>query len=198
MLAAEAERRLAGMTLPVGYRLEVGGQAESQRTAFRQLLVVFVVGVLGVLALLVAQFRSMRAALLVLLTLPPALSGAVLSLRLTGVPMNVSSLMGLVLLVGLVVKNGILLVEAALHRIEAGQPPSVALRGAGRRRLRPILMTTLCTVFGLLPLAFAFGAGSELQRPLAVAVIGGLLFSTGATLFLLPSLARVFLRGQLP
>ena len=73
-------------------------------------------------------------------------------------------------------------------------PLADALRGAGRRRLRPILMTTLCTIFGLLPLAFALGAGSELQRPLAVAVVGGLLFSTVATLFVLPALARFFLR----
>ena len=91
---------------------------------------------------------------------------------------------------------GILLIEVALHRLEAGLPLPAALRGAGRRRLRPILMTTLCTIFGLLPLAFSLGAGSELQRPLAVAVIGGLLFSTAATLFVLPALARYFLRGH--
>jgi multidrug efflux pump subunit AcrB len=188
-LTREVRRRLTGLVPPRGYRIEIGGQAESQGVAFRQLLVVFAVGIVAVFALLVAQLRSARAALLVLLTLPPALSGALLSLRLTGVPMNVSSLMGLVLLVGLVVKNGILLVENAVRRTEVGEPLRVAIRGAGRRRLRPILMTTLCTVFGLLPLAFAFGAGSELQRPLAVAVIGGLVFSTGATLFLLPALA---------
>ncbi|PYT36988.1 MAG: hypothetical protein DMF52_04985 [Acidobacteria bacterium] len=104
--------------------------------------------------------------------------------------------MGLVLLVGLVVKNGILLIEVALQRLGAGMALPAALRGAGRRRLRPILMTTLCTIFGLLPLAFSLGAGSELQRPLAVAVIGGLLFSTVATLFVLPALAEFFLRGR--
>src|SRR3989442_7105755 len=104
--------------------------------------------------------------------------------------------MGIVLLVGVVVKNGILLVGSAIGRIDAGEPLGGALLFAGRRRLRPILMTTLCTIFGLLPLAFSLGAGSELQRPLAVAVIGGLLFSTAATLFLLPALARYFLRGH--
>jgi multidrug efflux pump subunit AcrB len=132
---------------------------------------------------------------LVLLTVPPALGGGILFLALTGVPLNVSSLMGLVLLVGLVVKNGILLVGSALGRIETGEPVGDALSFAGRRRLRPILMTTLCTVFGLMPLAFSLGAGSELQRPLAVAVIGGLIFSTAATLFLLPALAPPFLKG---
>jgi len=192
-LAAEVRRRLAGLSLPPGYRIDLGGQAESQSAAFGQLLSVLALGVIAVFALLVGQFRSSRAALLVLLTVPPALAGGVIFLRATSVPLNVSSLMGLVLLVGLVVKNGILLVENAIARMEDGQPLRVAIRHAGRRRLRPILMTTLCTIFGLLPLAFALGAGSELQRPLAVAVIGGLLFSTAATLLLLPALAPWFL-----
>jgi MFS family permease len=159
-------------------------------------LTVLALGVLAVFAVLVAQFRSGRAALLVLLTVPPALAGGLLFLAVARVPLNVSSLMGLVLLVGLVVKNGILLVEVTLDRLEAGLPLPAALRRAGKRRLRPILMTTLCTIFGLLPLAFSLGAGSELQRPLAVAVIGGLLFSTAATLFALPALAELFLRGH--
>jgi HAE1 family hydrophobic/amphiphilic exporter-1 len=101
--------------------------------------------------------------------------------------------MGLVLLVGLVVKNGILLVQKAQELIEAGDMPEAALTLAARRRLRPILMTTLCTIFGLLPLAFAWGAGSELQRPLAIAVVGGLLVSTLATLVALPLLGARFI-----
>ena len=190
--------RLRGLTLPPGYRLEIGGRAESQAQAFREILLVLGLGLLVVFAVLVAQFRSARAALLVLLTVPPALGGGILFLAITRVPLNVSSLMGLVLLVGLVVKNGILLVGSALERLESGQVLRGALMLAGRRRLRPILMTTLCTVFGLLPLAFSLGAGSELQRPLAVAVIGGLLFSTAATVFLLPALAGSFLREPRP
>lgn len=193
-LASEVKRRLAGLVVPSGYRIELGGQAESQKAAFAQLLAVLALGVLAVFALLVGQFRSGRAAILVLMTVPPALAGGVIFLRVTNVPLNVSSLMGLVLLVGLVVKNGILLIENALARVEDGQPLAVAIRHAGRRRLRPILMTTLCTIFGLLPLALGLGAGSELQRPLAVAVIGGLLISTAATLILLPALSARFLR----
>jgi len=198
-LTREVRRRLRTLTLPPGYRLEVGGRAESQAQAFRELSLVLGLGVLIVFAVLVAQFQSARAALGVLLTVPPALAGGILFLAATGVPLNVSSLMGLVLLVGLVVKNGILLVEGALDRLRAGFALPAAVSFAGRRRLRPILMTTLCTIFGLLPLAFAVGAGSELQRPLAVAVIGGLTFSTAATLLALPSLATVFLpRGDAP
>lgn len=195
-LATEVARRLAGLPLPPGYRIDLGGQAESQKAAFKQLLSVLLLGVLAVFSLLVGQFQSSRAAFLVLLTVPPAIAGGLLFLRVTHVPLNVSSLMGLVLLVGLVVKNGILLVENAVVRIEEGQPIRVAIRHAGRRRLRPILMTTLCTIFGLLPLAFGVGAGSELQRPLAVAVIGGLVLSTAATLLLLPALATRFLHAK--
>ncbi len=184
--------RLAKLTLPVGYRAEIGGRAESQGRAFRDLAQVLGIGVLAVFAVLVAQFRSVSAAFLVLLTVPLALSGGVLSLFVCRVPLNVSSVMGLVLLVGLVVKNGILLVQKAQELVAAGVSPADALVAAARRRLRPILMTTLCTVFGLLPLAFALGSGSELQRPLAVAVVGGLLLSTIGTLVALPLLGTRF------
>jgi len=193
-VAREVRKRVRGLELPLGYRVEVGGQAESQAAAFTQLLVVLGLGLLAVFSVLVAQFRSARAALLVLVSVPPALAGGILFLALTRTALDVSSMMGLVLLVGLVVKNGILLVEHAIVRGEAGESSLHAFRQAGRRRLRPILMTTLCTLFGLLPLAFSIGAGSELQRPLAVAVIGGLLFSTATTLFLLPAVAARFLK----
>ena len=191
--ARAVAERLSKLPLPPGYRSEIGGRAESQGRAFRDLAQVLALGVLAVFAVLVAQFRSAKAALLVLLLVPVALSGGVLSLFVCGVPLNVSSVMGLVLLVGLVVKNGILLVQKAQELIEAGDMPEAALTLAARRRLRPILMTTLCTIFGLLPLAFAWGAGSELQRPLAIAVVGGLLVSTLATLVALPLLGARFI-----
>jgi multidrug efflux pump subunit AcrB len=152
-------------------------------------------GLIVVFAVLVAQFGSARAALLVLLTVPPAIAGGLLAILVTRINLDVSSLMGLVLLVGLVVKNGILLLGAALAQMDDGAPVGEALMAAAKRRLRPIVMTTACTVFGLLPLAFALGPGSELQRPLAVVVIGGLLVSTATTLLALPALARLALRG---
>ena len=115
--------------------------------------------------------------------------GAVGLLLLTKTPLNVSSLMGLILLVGLVVKNGIILLDFTRHRMQEERVPlGVALQEAGRVRLRPILMTTLCTLFGLLPLALGLGAGAELQKPLALAVIGGLALSTPITPSLVPAL----------
>jgi HAE1 family hydrophobic/amphiphilic exporter-1 len=133
--------------------------------------------------------------MLVLLTIPPAIAGGLVALAVTRTNLDVSSLMGLVLLVGLVVKNGILLIGFALARMGEGEAVNDALIAAAERRVRPIVMTTACTIFGLLPLALALGPGSELQRPLAVVVIGGLVVSTGVTLLALPALARLALKG---
>jgi multidrug efflux pump subunit AcrB len=126
---------------------------------------------------------------------PLSIVGAFGLLLLTGTPLNVSSFMGLILLIGLIVKNGIILVDHAHVLAERGASWDEALVRAGGVRLRPILMTTLCTLFGLFPLALGLGAGSELQRPLALAVMGGLALSTPITLFVVPTLL-VAIRGR--
>jgi multidrug efflux pump subunit AcrB len=182
----QIRERLSRTALPPGVSLEYGGQYVGQREAFRQLLLVLALATAGVLLVMVAQFGSFRGPLVILLAASLGLTGALGALALTGVPFNVSSFMGLILLVGLVVKNGIILFDAARGFRAAGLGEHAALIEAGRIRLRPIVMTTLCTLAGLLPLAFGLGAGSELQRPLAVAVIGGLTLSTLVTLVLLP------------
>ncbi len=188
-VSAELASRLSGVTPPPGGSIEIGGRAESARETQADLAGVFALGLLAVLAVLVGQFRAILPSLLILATVPPALAGAFVLLWATGTPLNASSLIGLVLLVGLVVKNGILLVERAQRNAAAGLPPRIAALEAARRRMRPILMTTLCTLFGLLPLALGLGAAGEMQRPLALAVVGGLVVSTAATLFVLPAFA---------
>jgi CzcA family heavy metal efflux pump len=179
--------RLATTPRPAGVTLEYGGQYAGQRDAFRQLLLVLALAGGAVLLVMVAQFGSFRGPLMILLAASLGLTGALGALALTGVPFNVSSFMGLILLVGLVVKNGIILLDAAQGLRRAGLGPEDALAEAGRIRLRPILMTTVCTLAGLLPLALGLGAGAELQQPLAIAVIGGLTLSTLVTLLLLPA-----------
>ncbi len=184
---AEVKSRLNAVALPVGYSFEVGGQYQSQRQAFRELLLVFAIAASLVFTILVIQFRAFKPALLILLAAPLSFGGAFFLLLLTRTELNVSSAMGLILLIGLVVKNGIVLLDYA-HRLEAeGASLGEAMARAARVRLRPILMTTLCTLFGLLPLALGIGAGAELQKPLALAVIGGLSLSTLVTLYLVPS-----------
>jgi multidrug efflux pump subunit AcrB len=169
---ADITTALQKLPLPVGYSYEIGGQYESQRQAFRELLMVFGLGAFLVLAVLVIQFRAFIPATLILIAGPLSLCGALLLLIVTGTDLNVSSAMGLILLIGLVVKNGIMLLDFSEQLQENGESFEVAIAHAGRIRLRPILMTTFCTLFGLLPLALGLGAGAELQKPLALAVIG--------------------------
>jgi multidrug efflux pump subunit AcrB len=197
-IVRDARARLRGLALPEGYHLEIGGQYEGERQTFRDIGVVLGFGILAVCVVLMAQFRRARHALLVLATAPLALVGALLTLWATGVPLNASSLMGCVLLIGLVVKNGILLLEqfeaSILIRNPEGDSTDVvadALVAAGSVRVRPILMTTIATLAGLAPLALGVGAGAEIQRPLAIAVIGGLSISTVISLLVLPALVRL-------
>ena len=185
---AEITTKLQSLKLPVGYTWEVGGQYLSQRHAFQELLEVLGIASALVFVVLVTHFRSFRPAVLILAAAPLSLAGALLALAATGTELNVSSAMGLVLLIGLVVKNGIVLLDYAERERERGIAPAEAVYDAARVRLRPILMTTLCTLFGLVPLGLGIGAGAELQRPLALAVIGGLALSTAITLYLIPAM----------
>lgn len=187
---------LASHPAPAGIRIEIGGQYAGQQEAFHALLLVLLLAALSVTAVMVVQFQSFVEPLVVLIVAPISFVGAVVLLLITGTQLNVSSFMGLILLVGLIVKNGIILLDFTRYRmVHDNVPLEIGLRDAARTRLRPILMTTLCTLFGLLPLALGLGAGSELQRPLALAVIGGLALSTPITLYMVPSLL-VLIRGK--
>jgi len=192
----DVRKVLADNPPPAGVRVELGGQYASQRQAFRALLLVLGLAAASVIGVMVLQFQSFVEPLVILLAAPLSFVGALLLLLITGTALNVSSFMGLILLVGLIVKNGIILLDFTRHRMRAdGLALEQAIREAARIRLRPILMTTLCTLFGLLPLALGLGAGSELQRPLALAVIGGLALSTPITLYIVPTLL-VAIRGR--
>jgi multidrug efflux pump subunit AcrB len=166
----------------------VGGLYESQQASFKSLMIVMALAILLVFGVLVAQFRRFTSSLVILSAAPLSLVGAFGLLLITKTPLNVSSFMGLILLVGLIVKNGIILVDYADIISETEPNRMEALAQAGAVRLRPILMTTLCTLFGLLPLALGLGAGAEMQKPLAIAVIGGLSVSTVITLVFVPVL----------
>jgi multidrug efflux pump subunit AcrB len=193
---ADVRSILAKNPQPNGIRVEIGGQYASQQEAFRALLLVLFLAAASVIAVMVIQFQSFVEPLVVLLAAPLSFVGAMVLLLITGTPLNVASFMGLILLVGLIVKNGIILLDFTRHRMKTENLPlEPAIREAARIRLRPILMTTLCTLFGLLPLALGLGAGSELQKPLALAVIGGLALSTPITLYLVPTLL-VAIRGR--
>ena len=185
----DVQKMMSGVSLPTGTTYEIGGQYESQQSSFRDLLMVLGLALGAVFVVLVIQFRSFAPALIILSAAPLSLVGVFAMLLVTRTALNVSSFMGIILMVGLVVKNGIILFEY-VHKLgkEEKMPLSEALVMAGKIRVRPILMTTLATLFGLLPLALGIGSGAELQRPLALAVIGGLLLSTFLTLLVMPVL----------
>jgi multidrug efflux pump subunit AcrB len=191
---AEAAVRAALRDLPVpsATQIEIGGQAASARGARNELVTVALTATVLVLIILILQLHSLRYALVVLVGAPLSTVGGLVVLAATGISLDVSSMTGLILLVGLVVKNGILLLENAQHHLAEGLDLEAALIAAARRRLRPILMTTTATLAGLAPLAFGIGAGAELQRPLAVAVIGGLTLATLVTLVVTPGLTALF------
>jgi multidrug efflux pump subunit AcrB len=193
---AAVRAKLSGWQLPVGYTWELGGLYDQQQAAFHSLLLELVIAPVAVAAVLLFQLRSLGLTLAVLAAAPLALAGGVATLWVTKTSLNVSSLMGAILLVGLVVKNGILLLDHALISEEAGATHHDALLDAARARLRPILMTTLATLAALLPLVVGLGSGGALHRPLAIAVVGGLAFSTAATLFVVPALALILRRRK--
>lgn len=196
-MRTDVEKLLRETPLPPGVTSLLGGQFQRQAEWTRGVTLVISLAILLVFAVMMFQFGSFTAPIVILLVMPLSLFGVSLGLYLTGTPLNVSSDMGAILLVGVVVKNGILLLDRAQKAEQEGLPLEQAVVEAGRVRLRPILMTTLTALLGLAPLALGIGAGAEMQKPLAIAVIGGLSFSTLFTLLLAPLLYVSIRRGLL-
>jgi cobalt-zinc-cadmium resistance protein CzcA len=180
------------VTLPTGYYVEFGGQFENQQRAAARLSLVVPVALGLIFLLLFSTFRSVRQATLVLSNIPLAMIGGVFALWLSGEYLSVPASVGFITLLGIAVLNGVVLVNYFNQLLATGMDlGQVVLIGSGRR-LRPVLMTACTTAFGLIPLLFATGPGSEIQRPLAIVVIGGLVSSTFLTLILLPILYQLF------
>lgn len=193
----EAQRAVARQVpLPAGYRIAWGGQFENQQRAAARLAVVVPAALLLIFLLLFATFRSMRQAVLVLSNIPFALVGGVFALGLAGEYLSVPASVGFIALLGIAVLNGVVLVSYFNQLRAQGMPMDQVVVEGAKRRLRPVLMTASIAAFGLVPLVFASGPGAEIQRPLAIVVIGGLVTSTLLTLVLLPILFRRFGQGR--
>ncbi len=173
---------------PEGFSVGLGGQSAAQKAAFSGLKFAGIMALMLVYMVLASQFRSLLDPLVIMFTVPLGITGVFIMLWATGTTLSVNSAMGIIMMVGIVVSNGVLLVDFANVLRARGQPLLEATVAAGRTRLRPILMTTIATIVGLLPMALGIGEGSETNLPLARAVIGGLTVSTVFTLFLVPSL----------
>jgi HAE1 family hydrophobic/amphiphilic exporter-1 len=185
-VAGDVRQRLADIPTPRNYETILAGDYEEQQKAFGELMLSLLLAIGLVYMILASLYESLRDPLIVMLSVPLAAIGVVATLYLTGTTFNMQSFIGIIMLVGIVVNNAILIVDQAGQLLREGRSALEAVREAGRRRLRPILMTTLTTVLGLLPLALGIGEGAEAQAPMARAVIGGLASSTLITLVVIP------------
>jgi len=179
-------QKMAALNLPPNYRVEFGGEQEEMRRSFRSLIWAFLLSALLVYMVMAAQFESLLHPFLIMFTIPMGLAGVFLALFLTGQSLNVISAIGIVVLVGIVTDNAIVKIDFTNQLRRGGMPLHEAVIEGSLVRQRPILMSSITTIFGLIPLALGLGEGAELQRPLGIAVIGGLLFSTFLTLILIP------------
>jgi multidrug efflux pump subunit AcrB len=176
------------MHLPSSIRVEYGGVYEEQQKSFHDLLMVLFLALLLLFIVLLFEFRTFSAPIAILSSALLSTFGGFLALLITRTTFNVASFMGMIMVIGIVAKNGILLLDAEHHFEELGFSSREAMIQSGRRRLRPIVMTALATIAGMLPLAFAIGAGSQMLQPLAIAVVGGLLSSMVLSLVFTPAI----------
>jgi len=179
---------MEGFELPDGCYYEFGGMTEMMNESFQKLGLAMVVAVLLVYMIMASQFESLRYPFIVMFSMPLAITGAIFGLLITGNTITMPAMMGFVMLIGMVVNNGIVLVDYTNQLMERGMTCYDALTTAGPRRLRPILMTTLTTVLGMVPMALATSEGSEMMQALAIGVIFGLTLSTVVTLVFIPVL----------
>jgi HAE1 family hydrophobic/amphiphilic exporter-1 len=186
-VTADALKLARSMDFPPGYGIELAGASKDQQEVFKRMGTALVAGIGLMYFILVIQFSSFTAPLAVMVSLPLSLIGVVLALLMTGATLNLMSFIGIIMLMGLVAKNAILLLDAARVLEAEGVDREEALMTAGRKRLRPILMTTFALIAGMLPVAIGMGMGGEFYRPLAVAIIGGTITSTILTLLVIPS-----------
>jgi multidrug efflux pump subunit AcrB len=186
-ITGQIEEIIRKTQLPEGVRVKLRGSVQGMRASFRSFGIGLILSVVLVYLILVAQFASWTDPFIILLAVPPGLAGVLLFLLLTNTTLNVMSLMGVVMMVGIVVSNSILIVEFARHLQKKGKSVKEAVATASRQRLRPVLMTSLATLLGLIPLALGIEAGSEAYAPLARAIIGGLLVSVVVTVYLVPA-----------
>ncbi|MSV27698.1 MAG: efflux RND transporter permease subunit, partial [Bryobacterales bacterium] len=193
---ARIEEIVAKTQLPKGVRIDLRGSLEGMRASFRSFALGLILAVALLYLVLVAQFRSFLDPVIILLAVPMGLIGVLALLYVTGTTINIQSLMGVVMMVGIVVSNSILLVEFMRRLREEGMPLEDAVQMAGRVRLRPILMTSLATIIGLCPMALKLGTGSEAYAPLARAIIGGMSVSLVLTIFIVPAAYMVAYRSK--
>ncbi len=195
-VTGDLKKRMKQVQIPPGVTLSQGGDVKNQNEVFTKIFAALALAVLMMYLILVVQFGSFLDPLAILLSLPLSLVGVVLMLLITGDTLNLMSLIGVILLMGIVAKNAILLIDFAKWNHEEGMPLRDALIEAGRVRLRPILMTTVALIAGMIPVALGAGEGADFRAPLGRAVIGGTITSTLLTLLVIPTIYEIMVEGR--
>ena len=196
-IVEEAQAKMADIRMPAGFMWQIGGTYEDQQETFGDLILLMVLMVVLVFVIMASQFESLTYPFVIMFSLPFAVVGVIIGLAITGTPLNIMSLLGILMLIGIVVNNGIVLVDYTILCRERGMNVLDAVVTSGRSRLRPILMTTLTTVLGMIPMAVGDGVGAEMWNSLGMSVAWGLSFSTLITLILIPTLFASFaIRGE--
>jgi HAE1 family hydrophobic/amphiphilic exporter-1 len=193
-MATRINAEIDKMDIPEGILLDVGGAYEDLTESFIDLFMLLLVSLILVYIVMAAQFESLKMPLIIMVSIPFAFTGVILALLLTGTTLSVIAMLGAIMLVGIVVKNAIVLIDFTNLMRDRDYPLDEAIMRAGRSRLRPVIMTTATTILGMLPLALSQAEGSEIWRPMGITVIGGLIFSTMVTLVIVPVVYRVVVR----
>ena len=180
--------KIAKETLDDTFRTALSGDSKEYRESSSSLMFAFILAILLIYLILAAQFESFKDPLIIMLTVPLAIAGALVFMYFGDITMNIFSQIGIIMLIGLVAKNGILIVEFANQKQEAGEDKMSAIKDAALQRLRPILMTSASTVLGLIPLAFASGEGANQRIAMGTAVVGGMVVSTLLTMYIVPAI----------
>jgi len=193
----ELDKKLATMDIPDGVSIEYGGSIQDMQDTFGDILMLMALIVVLVYIVMASQFESLTEPFIIMFSIPFAFTGVFISLYLFHATINVISMIGMVMLVGIVVKNGIVLVDYINLLVDKGYSLKQAVVAGGRSRLRPVLMTSLTTILAMLPMIVLTGSGSEMWRPMGIAVFGGLAFSTVVTLVLVPTIYTIFGLGKI-
>ena len=196
LVSRRIQRALDQYELPEGYTAEMSGEDETIRETMVELLKMLALAVVFMYLIMVAQFQSLRSPFIVMFTVPLAFTGGFLGLLLSGGLMSVIAMIGFVMLSGIIVNNGIVFIDYTNQLVGAGLPVGEALVEAGRTRLRPIIMTALTTILGLSTMAAGVGSGSDMVQPMAVVTIGGLIYGTVLTLFVVPCIYSLFRKRE--
>ncbi len=195
-VAAAVEKKLADYTMPDGYRLVFAGENETINDAMEQVMLMLVLALVFMYLIMVAQFQSLLSPFIIMFTIPLAFTGGLLGLFFTGSEVSVIALIGFVMLSGIIVNNGIVLIDYMNQLRESGMEKKEAILTAGRTRLRPVLMTALTMILALSTMVFSRDMGAEMMRPMAIVTIGGLLYGTLLTLIVIPCVYDLLIREK--